>query len=248
MDGFDGRLALLVVVIVAGWASSTSGPTVLAAPAAARLGTAGVVQGRHVPVGQAVGGALIADFHACPPGAFASDSSPKACPETEDFGELQIFVLGSGDHRRTLDDADIARSQVIWDDLPPGDYVLNALALPPGYGRFFVPGLDGINAPPERGYTAGPNEGYLIPIGAERSIYEMDVFLIPEPAPGAPTIDLELSVFACAPGVEAAPNMDGLGCTPVAPPSRFEPTLEGDALPSAAPRASATPTATEGWV
>ena len=237
----------------AGWSGSAPGspasapPSGLGAERHARVvGT--VSTGLHRRVYAQTGVEVGLTFHACPPGVFASEASPEACPSTEDLGAFQIFVLGSSGNRRTLDDAGGGRGQVSWGNLPSGDYLLNALALPPGVARFFVPNLEGINAPPERGYTAGPNEGYLIRIGPEATVAEFDVFLIPAPRPEAATTDVAVDVFACPPGVEAAPVMDNLGCAPIAPPPGLELTVEGDPLldPAAAP--VATPSAEGGWV
>jgi hypothetical protein len=248
MDRIGWWTAVLAAVFATNLASS-SGSTVSAAPTAVRRGGAGVVAANPLPapMGQAADDDIVATFHACPPGIFASEASPEACPETERFGEFQVFVLGGSGHLRTLADADIGGSQVIWSDVPPGDYLLNALALPSGFARFFVPGLEGINAPPERGYTAGPNEGYVVPIGSGAPPHELDVYLIPTPQPGAPTTDVDVVAFDCPPGVQAAPEMEGLGCEASAPPAGLDLALEGDALLDPGGSGAATPTADGGW-
>ena len=248
MNRIGGWTALLAAVFATTVASSSASPS-SPPPIAGRPGGAGVAAANPLPapIGQAAGGDIVATFHACPPGVFASEASPEACPETERPGEFQIFVLGSGDGRRTLDDADVDRGQGSWDGMPPGDYLLNALALPSGFARFFVPGLEGVNAPPERGYTAGPNEGYVVPIGSGAPPHQLDVYLIPAPRPGAPTTDLDVGTFDCPPGVQAAPDMVGLGCEATAPPVELDLALEGDALLALGGSGAATPTTDDGW-
>ena len=172
------------------------------------------------PPAQVGTGAIAVTPYACPAGMRPATFDPVACSPAPDVIDLQVFVLGSGANRRTLADARFEDGAYVWSGLPFGEYLLQATEFAPGYDRFLVPGLDGINSPPELGYTAGPNEGYLVPLEVAAPVYRLDVFAFQAASGGGSsdgTAVLGLWVWACPPGVVAAPDMTNAGCTIVDP-------------------------------
>ena len=184
-----------------------------------------------VPLQRPTGTVAVAP-HACPDGMRPERFDPLACAPAPDVIALQTFVLGSGDNLRTLADATYQDGTYLWSDLPFAEYLVQATDLAPGYDRYLIPGLDGINAPPERGYTTGPNEGYLVPLAAATPNYELAVYAFRDalPATGAPAT-LGIFVWQCAPGVVARPDMTGADCVRVDPlASGFDVAIAGGGL------------------
>jgi len=96
--------------------------------------------------------------------------------------DLQLAPLGSGDTApRTLGDARRDGEVLVWDAVPFDEYVLQARSLGEGYDRFLIPDLEGLNTPPEAGYTASPDEGYIVPVDAQTPTYDLPVYLFHAP-------------------------------------------------------------------
>jgi hypothetical protein len=165
------------------------------------------------------GGRVSMRFYACDPFVTGAEVARARCQQTGFAPGLQIFELGSGNNLQDINEANVVDGTYTWSGLPDGDYLLNARAITWHFDRFFVPGLNGINSPPESGYTNGPNEGYIIPIGPETGrSWTLSVYLLRE----RPVIDIAVQFWQCEPGITAQPEMAGLPCEPVAPPPGFD--------------------------
>jgi hypothetical protein len=189
--------------------------TLLLAPALPRSTAAQEDQGPSSSA--SASGTVTLRFFACGAGIYAQGVARASCSPTDRTPGLQIFELGSRANLRDINEANRDGLAYTWYGLPDGEYLLNARALPYLFDRFYVAGLDGINAPPERGYTAGPNEGYIIPINAQSGReWTLSVYLIREYF----AVDVGFRFWQCPPGVVAQPDMTGLGC-------EAAPVLEG---------------------
>ncbi|MFM9105681.1 MAG: hypothetical protein ACKOWF_03155 [Chloroflexota bacterium] len=157
-------------------------------------------------------------FFACGGGIPPREVARASCSPTDRIPDLQVFVIGSGANQRGIGDAALADGAFSWSGLPDGEYVLNARSLPDGFDRFYVAGLAGVNSPPGDGYTAGPNEGYLLPLEeASGRHWDINVYLIRDEV----SVDLGFRFWQCPPAVAAAPDMAGLGCRAAAAPDGF---------------------------
>lgn len=177
-------------------------------------------------------GEIVVTLHVCPAGMRPLDFQPAACPTDPTVADLQIFILGSGEHRRDLTEATRDGAIFTWDDLPFGEYVLQAAQFAEGYDRYLIPSLrEGLNIAPDMGYTAGPNEGYLLPLEAEQTAYGLDVYVF-RPFAGSGAAWLDLRFWQCPAGVSAASDMRDRGCTPLAsPPAGLSLEITGSGVP-----------------
>jgi len=154
-------------------------------------------------------GSIAVTLLACPPETTPASFNPDQCDPDREAVDLEIAVLGSGDNQRDLEDAAVAAATATWERLPFGNYLLRATGFGDGTGRFFVAGLEGLNSAPEAGYTAGPNEGYQVPLAADSPTYRLDVYVFAATDDGA----VAYEVFACPPGV-AFDGFDPAVCAP----------------------------------
>lgn len=176
-------------------------------------------------------GSIAVQLLACPVGMRPLDLDEPACAPDSDVADLQIFVLGSGKETLTLSDATQESDVFTWGGLPFGEYLLQATAFAPGYDRYLIPGLDGLNISPDLGYSASPNEGFVLPLDATRPRYALDVYVFQHFAE-AGSARLDVRFWQCASGVTAAPDMRGLDCAALAaPPAGFALELSGAAAP-----------------
>jgi len=168
--------------------------------------------------GPSTGGAVSLRFFACGGGVMPGEVARASCSPTDRIPDLQVFVIGSGANQRGIGEAVQEDGAFTWAGLPDGEYVLNARSLPEGFDRFYVAALDGLNSPPRDGYTAGPNEGYLIAVGEATSRqWAINVYLIRSEV----SVDLGFRFWACPPGVTAEPDMGGRGCVSAPPVDGF---------------------------
>lgn len=195
-------------------------------------------------------GAISLAPYACPLGMRPETLDPGACSPDPDVMALQTFVLSSGANRRTLADATFAGGVFTWSGLLFGDYVIQATELAPGYDRYLIPGLGGLNAgaaPPERGYTVSPNEGHLLPLGPAAPRPDLGVYAFRATTTPGPA-SLGLFLHACPPGVAAAPDLRQAGCTPIDPlAAGFDVRLDADELPRPLTLADALPAGAGGY-
>jgi hypothetical protein len=97
--------------------------------------------------------------------------------------EVQLWPLYMGDaYPSTLRDASRDGEAFVWDELPFADYFVQARSLAGGYDRFLIPGLEGLNSPPQLGYTASPNEGYIVPLDATTPMRDLPIYVFRAPA------------------------------------------------------------------
>ncbi|MDQ3781087.1 MAG: cupin domain-containing protein [Chloroflexota bacterium] len=127
----------------------------------------------------ATSGEIGVAIYDCPAGMRPDTLDPAICPYTTgpviDL-RLKRFEAGS-ETQLALRDAQLVDELYVWDRLPFGEYILQAKELGPGYDRFLIPGLTGLNTRPELGYTISPNEGYLLTLDAEQPIFELPVYV-----------------------------------------------------------------------
>ncbi len=166
-------------------------------------------------------GSIAVQLRACPAGMSPLDFEPARCASDAEVADLRIFVLGSGENRRNLDEATHDGDVFTWDGLPFGEYVLQATGFAPGYDRYLIPGFSGLNISPDLGYGVSPNEGFILPLDAAHPAYALDVYVFRTFA-GEGAARVNVRFWECAPGVPAAPDMRGLDCAALAaPPEGF---------------------------
>lgn len=244
----DGRR----LTLTAGDAQALSDPLAITATGSAPASFVAAVIGPAVaPTDAAATGAISLAPYACPAGMRPETLDPGACAPAPDVMALQLFVPGSGANRRTSADATVADGVFTWDGLPFGEYVVQATDLAPGYDRYVIPGLGGLNAgaaPPERGYTVSPNEGHLLPLDPAAPRPDLGVYAFrAATTPGPATLGLFLQT--CPPGVVAAPDLRQAGCLPLDPFAvGFDVRLDADELPRPLTLADALPAAAGGYL
>lgn len=228
-----------VVITAEGQAPSTFVAAVIgrAAPVAAVAGTPGAT-----PVIPATG-AVQLTVYACPPLVTPAEASPGSCLREPEAAALTLAAI-DGPELRDVGPSRERDGLPTWTGLPAGDYALQASGFAEGFGRYFVPALQGLSLEGENGYPAGIRGGYRVPIGGETTEYALDVYVL-APGAGTPAPEAPATPRATAtPAVTGAPG-------PTAIPSIFE--IEPDdpnatATPSPTPRpaplATATPRAT----
>jgi Bacterial TSP3 repeat len=218
--GLAGATFVAAVVRPVGAAPATPvaspAATPLATPVATPVGTPDATPEATGP------GVIEVTLFACPPEASPADFDPDQCDGDAAVVDLTIAVLGTGENERDLDDAERSAATARWSGLPFGTYLLRATGFAEGYGRFFVADLEGLNSPPEEGYTAGPNEGYLVPLSVASSVARLEVFAFaggeeapaePTAEPGAGTGEVAYEVFACPVGITVE-AVDPAACEP----------------------------------
>ncbi len=167
---------------------------------------------------EAGNGSITVRIVTCDPATPPSGIARAHCTPTDRIPGLQVFELGSGANLHDINEADARGNTFTWSGLPDGNYVLNARDIPVGFDRFLVPGLNGLNTSPENGFTASPNEGYLIPMDSEHGrTWSLNVYLIRDNF----AFDLGFRFWRCPAGVTAQPDMTRLGCKPILPPDDF---------------------------
>jgi hypothetical protein len=185
---------------------------------------------RQTPSSSEIEGTIAVRLHACPAGMRPLDLDAAACPLDPDVADLQIFV-GSGENRRNLDEATPDGDAFAWSGLPFGEYVLKVTEFASGYDRYQIPSQSrGLNISPDFGYTAGPNEGYLLSLDAGHRSYLLDVYVF-RAYESSGSLDLGAQLWQCPSGVVAAPDMRNLGCAALAaPPAGFALEIAGGGL------------------
>jgi hypothetical protein len=172
--------------VAAGSALSVGDAAELVAPGegpasyvAARVGAE--VAGTETPV-PSVGEIAVA-IYGCPAGMRPETFDPDQCQYTAGpVVDLRLVQARGGDFEpRSLREARLDGELYVWDDIPFGEYVLQARSLAEGYDRFLAPGLEGLNTPPELGYSISPNEGYLLTLNATVPAYELPVYVFRVP-------------------------------------------------------------------
>lgn len=126
-------------------------------------------------------------FLACPEGVTAAEASEERCGRTDFGGEFRLSLFGS-DLSRPLAELGNAEGWGFWASLPPGDYRLEAIALPPGFVDFAIGGRDSADERfvPER----APDGGFVLPIDEANPWYALDLFfLVVPPPPATPAAD-----------------------------------------------------------
>ena len=188
-------------------------------------------------------GSIAVRLHACPAPMRPLDLDPAACPLAPDVADPRIFVVGSGANQRDLADATREGDTFTWSGLPFAEYVLQPSALAPGYDRYLIPGRRGLNLAPDLGYSASPNEGYLLPLDSAHPAFDLDLYVF-RASERAGSLRLGARFWQCPPGVAAAPDMRDLGCAALtAPPPGFELEIAGAGLAAPLRLAQATPEA-----
>ena len=119
----------------------------------------------------------------CPAGMRPETIEPALCRYTTGpLIDLRLAPVVANDfEQRSLGDARLDGEVYVWDGLPFATYVLQARALAEGYDRYLIPGQEGLNTPPELGYTISPNEGYLLPIDAAVPGCDLPVYVFRTP-------------------------------------------------------------------
>jgi len=175
-------------------------------------------------------GTIAVRLHACPAHMRPLDLDAEACPLDPDAANLQIAATVGGVNRHDLSDATPEGDALVWSGLPFAVYVLQVRDFAPGYDRYLIPGRSGLNIPPDLGYTASPNEGYLLPLDAAHPSYLLDVYVF-RTYESAGALRLDMRLWQCPPGVAAAPDMRDRGCVALpAPPAGFDLQVAGAAV------------------
>lgn len=244
-----GPVGAATRTLVAGEAGSFAYPFWLTALGGPATVVVALIRPATIPPPPAATGSISLTPYACPIGMRPETLDPGACSPAPDVMDLQTFVLSSGANRRTLADATVSNGVFTWEGLPFGEYVIQATELAPGYDRYLIPGLGGLNAgtaPPERGYTVSPNEGHLLPLGPAAPRPDLAVFAFRAATTPGPA-SLGLFLHACPPGV-AAPDLRPAGCTPIDPLAvGFDVRLDADELPRPLTLADAVPADAGGY-
>ena len=168
--------------VVAGSAASINDSAVLVAAGgeAATYLVARVGDEVPAPAGAtATSGEIGVALYDCRPGMRPETLNPDRCQYTiGPVVDLRLNQFDAGiETQLALRDARLVDELYVWDRLPFGEYLLQAKELGSGFDRFLIPGLTGLNTPPELGYTISPNEGYLLTLDAEHSVYELPVYV-----------------------------------------------------------------------
>ncbi|MDQ3411650.1 MAG: thrombospondin type 3 repeat-containing protein, partial [Chloroflexota bacterium] len=208
----EGLAPATFVAAVIGRAVPDAAGTPVASPVAADLGTVAV------------------RLHACPVGMRPGESNTTLCPPDFNAVSLNLIHMLDGGQERNLGAPTADEFDLRWTNLPAGDYLLRATGFGPGLDRFFIAGLAGAAGDAARGYPAGPDGGYQVPIAAGETSFQLDVYAFlsrDELPPGTPiaraaaavrqeTGAIAVRVFAC-PTVGLF-SFDPLACALATPP------------------------------
>ncbi|MGI9252196.1 MAG: hypothetical protein ACR2J8_00485, partial [Thermomicrobiales bacterium] len=123
-------------------------------------------------------GAISVVTHSCPAELKTSEASPDVCPLDPKAMILDLVAL-DGEQPKDLGSPPVRDGLPIWSDLAPGRYGLRAVVLADGFDRFFIANREGIGGPPENGYKAAGEEGYLIELTDEKPSTRVDVYAMP---------------------------------------------------------------------
>jgi hypothetical protein len=188
IEASDGSSASLKV----GEAATFSGDVVITGDGQAPASIVAGVIGREVSATTGTPGATPAanvrgsvqvDAFACPPAVSPADASADTCLRDPEAVALRLAEVG-GTTLRDVGAAQPRQGLPTWSGLPAGEYVLQATKFKQGFGRFFVPGLEGLDGGGQAGYAAGQSGGYVAPISAAKSDYTLQVYVF-APAAGA---------------------------------------------------------------
>jgi hypothetical protein len=188
-DASDGSSASLQV----GEAGTFNGDIVLTADSQAPTSFVAAVIGREVPLAAgtpgstpvaATSGTVQLTVYACPPAVSPEQASSSTCLPDREAAALRL-ATGGGTSNQDVGPSTEQNGLPTWTGLPAGNYVLQATEFKQGFGRFFVPGLTGVDERGTQGYSAGDG-GYGITIGAEKSDYPLEVFVFAPAAGGTP--------------------------------------------------------------
>lgn len=267
-DASDGSSSSLRV----GEAGTFTGDIVLTADSQAPTSFVAAVIGREVPVAAGtpgstpvagVSGSVQLTVYACPPAVSPEQASSGTCLPDREAVALRL-ATGSGSSLQDVGPSTEQNGLPTWAGLPAGNYVLQATEFKQGFGRFFVPGLTGVDGGGQQGYSAGDG-GYVIPIGPDRADFPLEVFVLapaaggtpqaqqattPPPTPGAqsptPAPSQTPSVIGIATEEATAAPTEPAGPTEIPSVIEIETAVPG-AEPTATPtpRATATPRGTE---
>jgi hypothetical protein len=175
-------------------------------------------------------GTIAVRLHACPAHMRPLDFDAAACPLNPDAANLQVAASSGGANRRDLSDATPEGDALAWGGLPFAEYALQVRDFAPGYDRYLIPGRSGLNISPDFGYTASPNEGYLLPLDATHPSYLLDVYVF-RAYESAGALRLNVRLWQCPPGIAAAPDMRGHSCVALsAPPAGFDLQVAGEGV------------------
>jgi hypothetical protein len=122
-------------------------------------------------------GAISVVTYTCPQGLKPSEATPDTCTLDAKAMILDLIALG-GEQPVDLGAPPVRDGLPIWSDLPQGRYGLRAVVLADGFDRFYIPDLEGIGGPPESGYKAAGEAGYLVELTGERPSTRLEVYAL----------------------------------------------------------------------
>lgn len=257
-EATDGSSANLRV----GEAATFQGDIVLTAEGQAPATFVAAVIGREAPVTSgtpgatpeaAVRGSVELTVYACPPVVTPEDASPGRCLRDPEAVGLELAPqdgsaedVGPSSERQGLP---------TWTGLPGGTYVLRATEFAPGFGRFFVRGLDGVDGEGGQGFAAGEG-GYLIPIRGDAADYRLEVYVFVADETGTPAAETTpvpeatatpstsvIIVEGDATPPQPAATTEPAGPTEIPSVIQIETPVPGSTpTPTATPRPTSTPT------
>lgn len=249
IEATDGSTATLKV----GEAATFSGDIVLTAEGQAPSTFVAAVVGREAPLANGTPGAtptpitngvVQVTVYACPPVVTAAEASSMNCLRDPEAVSLRLAAIEGGT-LRDVGPATERQGLPAWTGLRGGDYLLQATEFRPGFGRFVVPGVPGIDDRGAAGYGMAATGGYRISIGADEPERALDVFVL-EAAGGATPearASAETPLVVTAPAAATGTPAAGRPARPTEIPSviQIETAVPGSS-PTPAPRARATST------
>jgi len=183
-------------------------------------------------------GSVQATVYACPSLVHPAGASSGSCLRDPEAVALELAEI-DGDALRNVGPSSERQGLPTWVGLAGGEYVLRASGFKEGFDRFFVPGLEGIDGGRSEGYRTDDGGGYLIPISADNTKYELEVFAFIAGATGSPTpepTEPEPSESSSSSVILIETPIPGQSPSPTPTPTRA-PT----ATPRPAPIVTATP-------
>jgi hypothetical protein len=250
VEATDGSSATLRV----GEAGTFSGDVVVTAGGQAPSTFVAAVIGREAPLAvaatpgstpvAAVSGSVQLTVYACPPAVTPAEASAETCLREPEAVALTLSTI-DGPELRDVGPSREREGLPTWAGLPAGEYALQATGFAPGFGRFFVPDLDGLAPGAENGFPAGVQGGYRIPIGGNATDFALDVFALAPSGEGTPAA----APITTPPATATAEATGTPGPTEIPSIFEIEPadpdaTATPTPTPRPAPQATATPRAT----